>query len=174
MFQKALLTALVDAAISLSYTCTTGNYTWSDFYALGVCSSCRNVTSESSLERITLRAPGAAKNESGISKDQLLYTTPGGNLLKISAPWDIYRETEDNHIVGKGHLMTGSVNDQYEGIANDSATKFPLPTIVHVAVSNNPGTELGSTTMTSDITECTLSWCAKLHKKVAVVSRSKT
>ncbi|KAK7714007.1 hypothetical protein SLS57_007294 [Botryosphaeria dothidea] len=180
-FQSAIVTALVNSPLSFSYTCSTGNCSWPDFNTLGICSTCRNVTSECKKKPITLKTPDPAKNESGTPEVVNQHITPGGIVLNISAPFEISEEedgmtTTYGYNQGSGNLITGNVSD------SESQYDAKNQSIITLAVANTSRTsdkfdEAGMYgreplvySDTPDILECSLVWCAKSFRNVRVVN----
>jgi hypothetical protein len=88
--QGSLFNGLLNPDLPFTFTCPSGNCTWPDFYTLGLCNSCADV---SKATRVTL-ALGftvglAAHSDGGILEDaSLAFLSPAGIMLQKSlADW---------------------------------------------------------------------------------------
>lgn len=186
-FQSSIVAGLIDLPLSFTYSCATGNCTWPVFTTLGVCSSCRNVTAETTDERIVLQAVDPSKNESGTDAVRHLYRTPSGIFLNATAPWRIKTSLgrgDATYESGYGDLLVGNIS--YASLAGQ---EYNIDRhIITIAVANmstfsepdripsawDPVGAFGSPSFVYkadvDIIECDLRWCAKTFRDVKVVS----
>ncbi|OJD34047.1 uncharacterized protein BKCO1_2500053 [Diplodia corticola] len=181
-FQSAIVTALLGSPLPFTYVCTTGNCSWPDFDTLGICNTCRNVTADSTVEKFVLRAVDHSKDENGTDAVANVYTTPGGVLLNVSAPYQI-NTTDDSlpFLIDEGSLITGNVTEAaFNGALswNGSIITFAVANTSRTPDASEPaGNGInGRKTLVynpaADILECSIEWCAKSFRNVKVANGS--
>lgn len=170
------------------FNCPSGNCTWDDFYTLGACVSCSDVTNRTNVERGECNEKESRFVHTCAKK---LYHTPGNLTLdalftrkrdpkggsKFASMTQI-RSVAATAIGGywkMAHITRGITAD----ITTPNTTfTHSADVIVAVAIAQFPSAEryLNATVEEeiepTHITECTLKWCLKKYEGVRVVSKA--
>ncbi|KAK8209881.1 hypothetical protein IWZ01DRAFT_542657 [Phyllosticta capitalensis] len=146
---------------ALPFDCATGNCTWPDFTTLGVCSRCRNITS---TVNYTVGNAGARRNLTRT------YHTPGGVAITtvVSPPDKLWKEQPlktDGVVFSPFSWINGNGSENLYG-----SPPF-MERAVFATIEFSQLMKYGRWERTMpDITECELSWCAKLFSNVSVTN----
>lgn len=140
--QGAIFNGLFDLGAPFDFFCPSGNCTWPDFSSLAMCNTCKNVSN------------GTIKAEHG---KNFTFKTPGGIQVRMSqydSDWASY------DLVGGAYRWKRSIaiaQAEGEGVGfmfEPSVFYFSDPNFKKVFYR---------------ITECNITWCARLYKNVKVV-----
>lgn len=154
--QGAFLSGIFNGGSHFDFICQSGNCTWDDFYSLGVCSTCVNVTKSTKLDIVT------QSDAYGDGTSDAYFTTPNGARLGPQA-----FDSDDSHTImaDSTNLVSSNVS---HGEKLDSWAPFPELARASIVQMSQSGPDPG----TWEATECLIEWCAKLYRNPTVVSHS--
>ncbi|KAG9759986.1 hypothetical protein KCU73_g3111, partial [Aureobasidium melanogenum] len=144
--QAAIVNSIFGVPSANPYTClTNSSCSWNDTVTLGVCSLCTNVTSATIMSCSSPDQIGYFCN----------YTTPGGYAFQTSSDND----GETSQYTTRLNTSTQTTSTQTNN--STEAALIGFATVVEGLFDRTP-----------DITECTLSWCAKVYRNITAQGSS--
>lgn len=148
--QGAILNGLFNLSSPVQFTCTTGNCQWDDFSTLAVTSSCKNVTSNTTV-LCGLIGSGTYCN----------YTTPAGFFIAASS-----RQSSGGGAFTKFN-STAFKPLSYDYDVMDDRSALINSTIARIALANLQG---DFNLSNPDILECNMRLCARVTRNLTVTN----
>ncbi|KAF2139232.1 uncharacterized protein K452DRAFT_310684 [Aplosporella prunicola CBS 121167] len=150
--QGAFIRGIFNLPYPIDYFCSTGNCTWPDYTTLGLCSSCKNVTLEST------------PNKDYTAIYDAFYSTKVKNCDGCRFT---YETPENNHMLFNSVCTCASPRTIISG--NATLNRFANKSLTAIAIVK-VNSSLGGDSSLPDVTECKISWCAKAYRGVRVVN----
>ncbi|KAK8191546.1 hypothetical protein HDK77DRAFT_72165 [Phyllosticta capitalensis] len=167
--QGAFFNGLFNLSTKLDFSCSTGNCTWPAFSSLGVCSTCDRVQPTTTNINTTY-CNGTYGDFWKICDVNATYTTPRNLTLESFVYWQVNSAvaTYDDHSLLSSFSEDTWVDNQDDlavvGFARMPALPDPEP--------NNVRNASIDWLNSAELTECSLSFCAKTYQDITVVNGS--
>lgn len=164
--QGAFFNGLFNLSTKLDFSCSTGNCTWPAFSSLGVCSTCDRVQPTTTNINTTY-CNGTYGDFWKICDVNATYTTPRNLTLESFVYWQVNSAvaTYDDHSLLSSFSEDTWVDNQDDlavvGFARMPALPDPEP--------NNVRNASIDWLNSAELTECSLSFCAKTYQDITVV-----
>ncbi|KAI3337147.1 hypothetical protein HD806DRAFT_518089 [Xylariaceae sp. AK1471] len=176
---RALIDGLLSERVNLKFTCQSGNCSWPDFTALGLCSSCADVAALTQVtsqyvpqdgfhvnNNFTLITPSGFQfeyNPGPVTDD--LFSLSNGNETRFVHMLTLASDVEAQIMLpaeqgSNATLLSLAVVQQGELSTASELIKDP----VNISNVKTTAVEANAT-----VTECTINWCARTYQNFTVV-----